>query len=642
MGKAYFFESRLVLYFTILMGLVVMNPPISLAVDSVCARVKIEIKQELTLERQAFDAHLRVHNGLAHITLENVRVDVYFTDSEGNSVLASSDPKNTDALFFIRLDTMQNIDDVEGNGTVSPSTTADIHWLIIPSPGSSNGLKSGTLYYVGARLTYIISGEEKITEVTPDYIFVKPMPEIALDYFLPFDVYGDDAFTSQIEPPLPFSLGLRVRNTGHGVAKKIKIDSAQPKIVENEQGLLIGFNIESSEVNGKSSPNSLLADMGNIDPDGAATARWNMSCTLSGKFVEFSAGFSHSDELGGELTSLISDAHTHLLVHDVLVDLPGRDTVRDFLAKDADLYRVYESDAVDTEVTDQSGSSTLQVSDNTGALTIPPAAGFMYAGLNDPFDGQKSIKEVIRSDGKIIKPENVWMSGTRAEDHSWRYYINLFDVDTTGTYIVKFVEASDLPLPPVLQFIENRIGLEGQQVSILVEADDPNGTIPVLSAAPLPAGAGFTDLDTGDGIFNWTPAFGQAGTYEIIFKASDGILADTRRVILTINSILDSDGDDMLDAWEMQYFGSLDRDGTGDFDQDGISDLEEFLYGSDPTIEEHAPTTPVIVFPQADEHVNLFQPELVIENSIDEDGDALTYDFEVFADPALILQGRGR
>ena len=219
MGKAYFFESRLVLYFIILMGLVVLNPPTSLAVDSVCARVKIEIKQELTLERQAFDAHMRVHNGLSHITLENVRVDVYFTDSEGNSVLASADPKNTDALFFIRLDDLENIDDVEGNGTVSPSTTADIHWLIIPSPGSSNGIETGTLYYVGAKLAYNISGEEKVTEVTPDYIFVKPMPEIALDYFLPVDVYGDDAFTPEIEPVVPFSLGLRVKNTGHGVAE---------------------------------------------------------------------------------------------------------------------------------------------------------------------------------------------------------------------------------------------------------------------------------------------------------------------------------------------------------------------------------------------------------------------------------------
>ena len=171
MGKAYFFDSRIVLYFTILMGLVLINPTISSAVDSVCARVKIEINQELTLERQGFDAHMRVKNGLSHITLENASVDVIFNDAEGNPVLASSDPENTDALFFIHLDAMENIDDVNGNGTVLPLTTADIHWLIIPSPGSSNGLESGTLYYVGARFTYTIAGEDKITDVTPDYIF---------------------------------------------------------------------------------------------------------------------------------------------------------------------------------------------------------------------------------------------------------------------------------------------------------------------------------------------------------------------------------------------------------------------------------------------------------------------------------------
>ena len=56
--------------------------------DSVCAEVKLEIGQELTLERQAFDAHMRINNGLTHITLENVNVEVRFSDEEGNSVLA--------------------------------------------------------------------------------------------------------------------------------------------------------------------------------------------------------------------------------------------------------------------------------------------------------------------------------------------------------------------------------------------------------------------------------------------------------------------------------------------------------------------------------------------------------------------------
>jgi hypothetical protein len=95
---------------------------------------------------------------------------------------------------------------------------------------------------VGARLSYAIGGKDQVTDVSPDYIFVKPLPQMTLDYFLPVDVYGDDPFTPEIESPIPFSLGVRVKNGGAGVAKTLKIDSAQPKIVDNQQGLLIGFN----------------------------------------------------------------------------------------------------------------------------------------------------------------------------------------------------------------------------------------------------------------------------------------------------------------------------------------------------------------------------------------------------------------
>src|SRR5207253_9976348 len=45
----------------------------------------------------------------------------------------------------------------------------------------------------------------------------------------------------------------------------------------------------------------------------------------------------------------------------------------------------------------------------------------------------------------------------------------------------------------------------------------------------------------------------------------------------------DSDGDGMDDDWEMAYFGTLARDGKGDFDGDGRTDLEEFQAGTDPT-----------------------------------------------------------
>jgi hypothetical protein len=47
--------------------------------------------------------------------------------------------------------------------------------------------------------------------------------------------------------------------------------------------------------------------------------------------------------------------------------------------------------------------------------------------------------------------------------------------------------------------------------------------------------------------------------------------------------LLDADGDGMTDAWETQYFGNLGRNGLGDFDGDGLKDLDEFKAGTTPT-----------------------------------------------------------
>lgn len=103
-------------------------------------------------------------------------------------------------------------------------------------------------------------------EVTPDSIFVKPMPAITLDYFLPAEVYGDDAFTPEIEAPVPFSLGVRVSNNGYGTARNLKIDAAQPSIVDNAQGLPVAFSLRGAEVNGGEAARTLLVGLGDVAP----------------------------------------------------------------------------------------------------------------------------------------------------------------------------------------------------------------------------------------------------------------------------------------------------------------------------------------------------------------------------------------
>ena len=344
---------------------------------------------------------------------------------------------------------------------------------------------------------------------------------------------------------------------------------------------------------------------------------------------------THADELGGQLTSLIQAANTHALVHDVLVDVTGRDTVRDFLAKDGDVLRVYESDSVDTAVTNQSAFASYALSGTSGSdvvhkLTTLVTAGLMYVQLSDPYTGQKIIKDVLRSDGKRLSPNNFWLSRTQdKQTHQWSHFVNFFDSNSTGSYQVTMGDPVLGPRPPVLQFIPNRTTYEGKQVGFLVEASDPDGTIPTVTAAPLPVGAVFNDNGNGTAVFNWTPAIGQAGNYIITYTASDGVLKATRSASIKVNPAWDTDGDGMDDAWEIQHFGNLDRDGTGDADGDGISDLQEFLNGTNPNLQP-GPGIPTLKAPGYGTEATTQTPQLEVYNGVHEPSPPVTYQFEVY------------
>ncbi len=587
------------------LAMLLLLPSASFAAsDAVCAVVKIEIKQELTLERQAFDAVMKITNGLDTVSIDNVNINVTFQDENGAAVLATSDTTSTTAKFFITLDRMTNISAVNGTDSIAPKSTAEIHWLIVPAPGASNGLPSGTLYFVGASLDYNLGGEPQNVTVTPDFIYVKPMPLLTLDYFLTKDVVADDPFTLEIEPPETFYLGVRVTNNGQGVAKSVKIDSAQPKIVENKQGLLINFLITGSSIDDQPSTPSLLVNLGDIPGNGAKVGRWDMETTLAGTFTEFTAAFSHADEYGGTLTSLIDAVNTHFLVRNVIVDAPGRDLIRDFLALDANTLRVYESDGADTTVIDQSTTATFVPFGSAGidaiyTLTIPVTPGLVYVKLNDPFGGANVMKEVVRSDGKYIPLANAWFSKIKNRTtNAWEYSVNFFDTGTTGTYSVRMGPAVYGPTAPSVQFIPNRTTYEGNQIGFILEASDVNGDNITWTASSLPNGSTFTDNTGGQATFNWTPSIGQAGLYTIKYRATDATGLFTEKVAtIQVNPANDIDGDGMDDAWEIANFGDLSRNGTGDFDGDGISDLDEFLNNSNPNLDPPAAPADLALLP---------------------------------------------
>ena len=679
------------------------------AQETLCARVKIEIKQELTLERQAFDAEMKINNTTDASTIDNVSIQVKVTDENGSPVAVTDNPNDLSAKFYIRLSGKQNIDAIDGSGKVNPKTTAILNWLLIPAPGSAGTSPQGKKYLVGATFKYRFGGEDAVLNLDPDVITVKPLPLLTLDYFLPQEVQGDDPLTPEVEPVLPFTLGVRVKNTGFATAKNLKIDSAQPKIVENHQGLLIGFKLTGSFVNDVAAQNTLLIPFGDVAANTSKMGRWVMETTLSGKFTEFSARFSHSDELGGALTSLLQAANAHALIRDVRVDLPGRDVVRDFLAQDGDVIRVYESDGPDTEVTNRSSVAVFESggSSNGNAnyrLNFPATSGFVYVKLPDPFNGRKPLGKVLRSDAKLLAPENVWLSQSRnAQTKKLDYWVNFFDVNSSGAYSSEFTSGGSDPKPPVLQFVADAVVKEGKQVSFIVEATSPDGKLLTLSAAPLPLGATFAQQATDPnhphlarGVFDWTPPAGSHGQYVITYTASDGTLSATRVAAITVSADTPVPGpetpaiDSPAPGAQVTSLKPLLAVQTSGNAQDPATAVEFELYADQAMTQLMEKTTqdkaaggvatrwnvtqtladntnywwrarasdgklfsnwvnarffvntfndPPDMFnltsPVANGEVSSLSPVLAWTNSVDKDGDAITYSVKVFADAAL-------
>ncbi|TLN23641.1 hypothetical protein FDZ71_02605, partial [bacterium] len=84
---------------------------------------------------------------------------------------------------------------------------------------------------------------------------------------------------------------------------------------------------------------------------------------------------------------------------------------------------------------------------------------------------------------------------------------------------------------PILTAIGNRQGSEAAALLIAPDAYDPDSDPLSFSVTGAPAGAAF---NAGTGAFSWTPSVGQAGSYALTFTVSDGTLADSETIFLTI------------------------------------------------------------------------------------------------------------
>ena len=96
---------------------------------------------------------------------------------------------------------------------------------------------------------------------------------------------------------------------------------------------------------------------------------------------------------------------------------------------------------------------------------------------------------------------------------------------------------------------------------------------------------------------------------------------------------LSSDGDMLPDEWEWRNIGSLGRDGTGDLDNDGLSDFDEYAAGTNPASAD----TDGDGLPDAWEIANSLDPLNAADSALDSDGDGLSNlaEFNAGTDPHL-------
>jgi parallel beta-helix repeat protein len=95
-------------------------------------------------------------------------------------------------------------------------------------------------------------------------------------------------------------------------------------------------------------------------------------------------------------------------------------------------------------------------------------------------------------------------------------------------------EAGPVNHAPIFAPIGDKSVTEGSLLQFTINATDPNGDSLSYSAVGLPTGAA---LDGTSGIFTWTPASGQASSYQVHFEVTDGSFIDTENVTIMVNDI---------------------------------------------------------------------------------------------------------
>ena len=383
--------------------------------EGVCAVVRIRIEQEIALTRDAFLARLEIEN-METAELQQIQMDFLITDVDSGAVSTQ--------LFVIGNETLTGaLRDGDGGWILASGGSGAAEWLIVPL--SEAAPTENRLYDIGGSFSYVSSGENITVPLLPTRITVAPDPSLIIHYFWEKYVIGDNPFTDDREPSVPFALGVAIHNAGYRTAMNLRITSGQPEIIENEKGLLVTFKIIGTRLGGESVTPSLTVNFGDIEPMETKVARWLLISSLQGEFTNYSASFEYTNPLGDPRLSVLDELVIHDLIRNVVVyQEEENDGVLDFLVNDfIDLFDIPDalySSKTFTRYNVSEGdieSLTLQHSGSIEVLASSNLSGWVYFRFEDVdrvfMETKRSINFTKTVGGEVTRlpPENAWVAG---------------------------------------------------------------------------------------------------------------------------------------------------------------------------------------------------------------------------------------
>lgn len=436
------------------------------ASNSVCSSVTLQFTQTMTMTRQAFRGTLRVVNGNETESMKDVKLNLVVTDESGRAA--------TSREFQINAETLTGFQgelSLDGGWTLAANQEGVLTVLFIPTKYAAPEVE--TRYGFGGSLSYIdpFTGLEVTRTLTPVTLTVKPSPELDLTYFMQRDIYGDDALTEDVEPMVPGEFAMIINNKGNGDATNVKLYTAQPEIIRNDKGLLIDFELLSTQLNGGDATLMLgggaLSDFGTIPAKSQAYAQWWLQSTLLGHFVKYDIEATHVTSYDNPDLSLLDNVEIHELIHGFNIGVGEEKPLRAFLVNDItdaeDMPdNIYFTDATQAEVA-VTGMASVERRDNlTYVLTVTPVKeGWNYGSILDPTNGRQAIKEIKRmSDGKILSIDNFWQTDRILRDgrdplkENRLHFVDNF-ADASVSYQLTFE-----PRPDVILEVDSITGID--------------------------------------------------------------------------------------------------------------------------------------------------------------------------------------